>query len=158
MYLNKSILRMPQEKSTKPGPGTPVYTKVIQFMSDCEVPANTGISLPPFTDIDGYRHINLFLQFSQDASNDALLIIGAAFAFDKNGKLRTRRYINLEQIGSEPPITFLGVNVPGTSQGGAQNGGSYVARFPMLGPFIEVYVTNMATISRKVSVWGYLVS
>jgi hypothetical protein len=35
-------------------------TKVVQFMADHEVPANVGISLPPYTAVGGYRHLNLF--------------------------------------------------------------------------------------------------
>jgi hypothetical protein len=49
---------------------------------------------------------------------------------------------------------------PGRSNGGVgfSSVQPYVARFPVMGPFIEVFVYNQAPIQRKVSVWGYLVS
>ena len=42
--------------------------------------------------------------------------------------------------------------------GSPHNISSYLARFPVMGPFVEVFVYNRAAMARKVSVWGYLVS
>lgn len=40
-------------------------TKVLKLIDNKAVPANTGISLPPYTSIDGYRFINIYVRFDQ---------------------------------------------------------------------------------------------
>jgi hypothetical protein len=49
-------------------------TKVVQFMTDREIPANVGISLPPYTKVDGYRHINIFMRFTQEKPDEPPVI------------------------------------------------------------------------------------
>jgi hypothetical protein len=65
-------------------------------MSNHEVPACVGISLPPYQKVDRYRFINIFLQFSQKALDKAPVDLGVIFAFDKKGNMGARRYVNLE--------------------------------------------------------------
>lgn len=134
-------------------------TKVIKFMTDREVPANIGISLPPYTEINGYRYINIFVRFSQEDAAEPPVDLGVIFAFDAQGTMGSRRYVNLEANLSCPQSTyFIEVSGRGTWHGSPHNISSYVARFPVMGPFVEVFVYNRAPVSRKVSVWGYLVS
>jgi len=81
------------------------------------------------------------------------------FAFDQNGKLGARRYVNLEENLSGPQSTnFIEVSGSGSWHGSPWNVSSYVARFPVMGPFAEVFVYNRAPIQRIVSVWAYLLS
>jgi len=140
-------------------PCNPACTRVIKLMTDQNVPANTGISLPPYTNIDGYRNINLFVRFSQVASQEPPVDLGVTFAFDANGTMRARRYVNLEQNVSGPQSTnFIEVSGQGTWHGNPHNISTYTARFPVLGPFVEVFVYNRAPLQRTVSVWAYLIS
>jgi hypothetical protein len=141
-----------------PGPCNPACTSVIKFMTDHDLPASVGISLPPYKSVDGYRHINIFVQFSQKATDEAPVDLGVVFAFDDNGTMGSRRYVNLEQNVPSPQSTnFIEVSGRGSWHGSPPIS-SYMARFPVMGPFVQVFVYNRAAIKRKVSVWGYLVS
>jgi hypothetical protein len=134
-------------------------TKVVQFMTDREIPANTGISLPPYTEIDGYRHINIFLTFTQEQADEPPVDLGVIFAFDANGTMGARRYVNLEANISRPQSTnFIEVSGAGSWHGSPHNTSSYAARLPVMGPFVEVFVYNRAPIPRTASVWAYLVA
>jgi len=112
-----------------------------------------------YTSVDGYRHLNVFVEFSQHADNEPPVDLGVVFAFDAQGKLGARCYVNLEPNLPYPQRTnFVEVSGLGTWHGSQQNISSYVARFPVLGPFVQVFVYNRADFDRTVSVWGYLVS
>ena len=141
------------------GPCNPACTKIVRLLNDHEVPPNVGISLPPDTNIDLYRHINIFVRFSQAAADEPPVDLGLIFAFDANGTMGARRYVNLEQNVSSPQSTnFIEVSGRGSWHGSPHNISSYLARFPVMGPFVEVFVYNRAAMARKVSVWAYLVS
>lgn len=147
------------QKAGRPGPCNPACTKVIKFMTDQKVPPSVGINLPPYASIDGYRFVNIFVQFSQVASDEAPVDLGVVFAFDKNGTLGARRYVNLEENLPGPQSTnFIEISGSGSWHGSQWNISSYLARFPVMGPFAEVFVYNRAPIERIVSVWAYLAS
>jgi hypothetical protein len=150
---------MSLETRPSQGPCNPACTRVVKFMTDHEVPAGVGISLPPYTSVDGYRHLNVFVRFTQAAADEAPVDLGVLFGFDANGMMGARRYVNLEQNVSAPQSTnFIEVSGQGSWHGSPHNISTYVARFPVMGPFVEVFVYNRATMARKVSVWGFLVS
>lgn len=150
---------MSKQPSTTPGPCNPACTNTIKFMTDNPLPPSVGISIPPYTDIGGYRYINIFVKFSQVAADEPPVDLGVVFAFDAGGTMGARRYVNLEQNVSSPQSTnFIEVSGRGSWHGSPHNISTYLARFPVMGPFIEVFVYNRAAIARKVSVWGYLVS
>ncbi|HET9789028.1 MAG TPA: hypothetical protein VFP47_17965 [Pyrinomonadaceae bacterium] len=141
------------------GPCNPACTKIVKLLTDHEVPPNVGISMPPYTNIDRYRYINIFVRFSQAAADEPPVDLGVIFAFDANGTMGARRYVNLEQNVSSPQSTnFIEVSGRGSWHGSPHNISSYLARFPVMGPFVEVFVYNRAAMARKVSVWAYLVS
>lgn len=141
------------------GPCNPACTKVVRFMTDHDLPPSVGISLPPQTDIDGYRHINVFVKFTQEKADEAPVDLGVIFSFDASGTMGARCYVNLEaNVPGSQATNFIEVSGQGSWHGSPHNISSYVARFPVMGPFIEVFVYNRAPIKRKVSVWGYLVS
>ncbi len=99
------------------------------------------------------------MKFSQVAADEPPVDLGVVFAFDASGTMGARRYVNLEQNVSSPQSTnFIEVSGRGSWHGSPHNISTYLARFPVMGPFIEVFVYNRAAIARKVSVWGYLVS
>lgn len=150
---------MANDAKKTPGPCNPACTKVIQLLSDQELPPSVGISLPPYTNIDGYRHLNLFVRFTQETADEAPVDLGVVFAFDARGNMGARRYVNLEENLSGPQSTnFIEVSGSGSWHGSPHNISTYLARFPVMGPFVEVFVYNRAPIKRRVSVWGYLVS
>jgi hypothetical protein len=152
---------MAQKKTiaAKPQSCAPACTKVIKFITDHSVAANVGISLPPYTQIVGYRHINIFVRFTQEEAGEPPVDLGVIFAFDKSGNMGARRYVNLEENLSRPQSTnFIDVSGSGTWHGSPHNISTYVARFPIMGPYVEVFVYNRAPVARTVSVWGYLVS
>ena len=150
---------MVTKQYTRIGPCNPACTRIVKFITDIEVPPNTGISLPPYQKVDRYRFINIFVQFSQKTLNEAPVDLGVIFAFDKNGKLGARRYVNLEANLPGPQNTnFIDVSGSGTWHGSPHNKSSYVVRLPIMGPFVEVFVYNRESKKRTVSVWGYLTS
>ncbi|MCP9454662.1 MAG: hypothetical protein NNA18_00960 [Nitrospira sp.] len=139
---------MPQQ-----GPCQPACTKIIKFMTDHDVPPSVGISLPPYTGIDGYRHINMFVRFSQTAADEPPVDLGVIFAFDAKGTMGARRYVNLEENLSGPQsTTFIEVSGRGSWHGSPYHISSYVARFPVMGPFVSVFGYSRALMKRKVSV------
>src|SRR5262245_27283324 len=54
----------------KGGPCNPACTNIIKFYTDKDIPANTGISQPPYNSVDGYRYINIFVKFTQEQANE----------------------------------------------------------------------------------------
>lgn len=143
----------------RPKPCAPACTKVIKFITNHSVAANLGISIPPYTKIVGYRHINIFVRFTQEDAAEPPVDLGVIFAFDTKGTMGARRYVNLEENLSGPQGTnFIEVSGNGTWHGSPHNISTYVARLPIMGPYVEVFVYNRAPVARKVSVWGYLVS
>lgn len=134
-------------------------TAVVKFMTNHVVDAGIGISLPPYTKIDGYRYINIYVTFSQKEAGEPPVDLGVIFAFDDNGTMGARRYVNLEENVPGPQSTnFVGVSGSDSWHGTPYNISSYMARFPVEGPYVQVFVYNRAPIKRKVSVWAYLVS
>lgn len=133
-------------------------TDIVKFMTDKEVPANVGISIPPYTNIDGYSYINIFVRFTQEKPDEPPVDLGVMFAFDEKGTMRARRYVNLEaNLPSPQHVNFIEVSGEGSWHGSPHNISTYIARFPVMGPFVEVFVYNKAPFPRKVSVWAYLV-
>jgi len=150
---------MSQKAAARENPCCHPCTKVIKFMTDREVPANNGTSIPPYKGIDGYRHINIFVQFNQEAADEGPVDLGVMFAFDASGAMAARRYANLEENLPPPQsINFIEVSGSGSWHGSQEKVSRYVARFPIMGPFVQVFVYNRAGVARKVNVWAYLVS
>ena len=128
-------------------------------MTDHVVPANVGVSLPPYTEVDGYRYINISVQFTQENADEPPVDLGVVFAFDANGVMGARRYVNLEaNVPGPQNVNFIEVSGARTWHGSPHDISSYAARLPVMGPLIEVFVYKRASIPRKVSVWGYLVA
>lgn len=141
------------------GACNPACTHVIKFMMDHDVPANTGISLPPYNEVDGYRFISIFVRFTQEEADEPPVDLGAVFAFDKNGTTGARRYVNFEENLPRPQTTnFIEISGSGAWHGSQHKISIYLARLPVMGPFLQVFVYNRAPLVRAVSVWGYAVS
>lgn len=133
-------------------------TDVIELLTDHEVPANVGISVPPYTRVDGFRHVHLYVEFTQTDPEEEPVDLGVAFALDSGGAMGTRRYVNLEENLPGPQSTnFVSVSGQGTFHGTQWGVSRYMARLPVMGPYLQVFVYNRADQARKVSVRGYLV-
>jgi len=134
-------------------------TTVLKIMNAQPVAPNTGLSTGVYQKIDGYRHVNVFVEFAQEQGSEPPVDLGVMFAFDAGGTLGARCYANLEPDVARPqPVNFIEVSGAGTWHGAQWKRSSYVARFPVMGPFFQVFVYNRAAVERKVTVWAYGVS
>jgi hypothetical protein len=98
-------------------------------LTDHNVPANIGISIPPYKKIDKYRYINVFVTFEQESFDEPPVDLGLIFAFDGNGLMGARRYVNLEENVTHPQsVNFISVSGEGTWHGSPHNKSSYIAR------------------------------
>lgn len=132
-------------------------TRTIVFYEDHIIPANTGISSGMYTDVDGYRYINIFVESEQEEASEEPVSLGVVFAFSTNGKVGSRRYFTFEENfeGEADPhmITLSGKN----SWHGAQwKKSSYTARLPIMGPYVQVFPFNHEKKDRKISITAYL--
>jgi hypothetical protein len=102
--------------------------------------------------------MTVFVQFTQESAGENPVDLGVTFAFDKNGKMGARRYVNFdENLSSPQSVHFIKVSGDGSWHGAQQQISSYAARFPILGPYAQVFVYNQEVKPRTVSVWAYLV-
>lgn len=133
-------------------------TKVLKFYTDHTIPAGIGISSGVYTNVDGFRYINIFVEFQQDAANEKPVDLGVIFAFDSRGDKGSRRYVNLEEnVADQQQVNFINVSGAGTWHGDPKIG-SYTVRLPIMGPFVNVFPFNKEAKDRKLSVWAYLTS
>lgn len=145
-------------KVTK-GPCNLACTKTMKLMTEQEVPPGVGTGSPSHVSIDGYRFVNIFVEFTQNAPEEAPVDLGVVFSLDAKGGMMARRYVNLEENLAGPQSTsFIEVSGHGSWHGSPHNVSSYVARIPVMGPFMRVFVSNRAAVARKVTVGAYLVS
>jgi len=146
------------DRQERKGPCGFPCTTVVKLLTDKEIPANVGISMPPYTEVDGYRHVNIYVRFDQKEFDEEPVDLGVIFAFDGDGEMGARRYVNLEENLAGPQTTnFISVSGSGAWHGSQWGISSYLARFPVMGPYLQVFVYNRADRPRKVSVWAYLV-
>ena len=135
----------------------PVKTETIVIYEDHEIAANTGISTGTYSNVDGYRFVNVVVEFSQDSAGQKPVSLGVIFAHDARGKWGARRYFNFEQNFTAPAdpqmITLTGVN---SWSGSPHNRSAYIARLPIMGPYMQVFPFNQHNAPRRISVALYL--
>jgi len=133
-------------------------SKIIKFYTDHTIPAGIGISHGSYTHVDGYRFINLFVQFQQEAANEKPVDLGVIFAFDSKGEMRSRRYVNLcENLPAQQAVNFIDVSGAGSWHGDPKIS-SYTVRLPIMGPYVNVYPFNKEPKERMLNIWAYLTS
>ena len=138
--------------------GDLVASRVLRLQMEADIPANTELSIPPYNDVNGFRFINLVVKYIHEDPNEPPVDLGVEFAFDEKGLMSTRRYVNLEE-NLPAPQTVRHIQIEGPASAGTPNAVvTYVARIPIMGPFIEVFPKNRASVNRKVTVWGYLIA
>jgi len=134
-----------------------VNTKTVTIYSDQSIPANTGISTGTYTQVDGYRYVNVVVEFEQNTANEQPLSLGVMFAHDQSGKLGSRRYFTFDEnfSGAADPqmITVTGA---ASWHGSQHKKSSYIARLPIMGPYVQVFPFNHHSEARKFSISLYL--
>ena len=146
-------------KETNISPCSHPCTKIIKFMTNRSVPANTGISIPPYQSCDGYSFINITLRFNQLLATEAPVDLGVIFAYDANGDMGARKYTNLENnVAAQQATNMIDVSGSGSWHGNPHNISTYTVRIPIMGPFVLVFPFNKHTTKCAVTVWGYLVA
>jgi hypothetical protein len=132
-------------------------SEIIAIYDNAQIPGGTGISKGSYTKVDGYRYVNIAVEYQQESAAEAPLSLGVVFAYDPNGKLGSRRYFTFEQNFAAPAdpqmITVSGKNC---WHGSPHNKSSYIARFPIMGPYLQVFPSNGHGEPRKFSVVLYL--
>lgn len=138
--------------STSPG-----RTATVVIYEDEAIPANTGISTGMYTDVDGYRYVNITVEFEQKTEAEAPVSLGVVFAHDSNGKWGARRYFNFDQNFAAPVhpqmITLSGEK---SWHGHPHDKSTYIARLPVMAPFIQVFPVNHHDSPRQIDVVLYL--
>jgi hypothetical protein len=132
-------------------------TKVITFYENDTIPAGVGISKGTYVNVDGYRFINIVVEFEQDDAGEDPVSLGVMFAFNSSGALGSRNYYNFEQNFSYTPepqmITLSGNN---SWHGSPHNISSYTARLPIMGPYVQVFPFNHEQKARRITIKAYL--
>jgi hypothetical protein len=134
-----------------------VQSKVITIYDNATIDANTGISTGQYTCCCRYRFVNVFVEFEQHAAQEQPVSLGVTFGFNKTGEMGSRRYFNFEQNFGAPAhpqmITLSGENC---WHGTPHNRSSYIARLPVMGPYIQVFPFNHHDQQRQFSIKLYL--
>jgi hypothetical protein len=132
-------------------------TKVITFYENDTIPAGIGISRGTYVNVDGYRFINIVVEFEQEDAGEDPVSLGVMFAFSSSGDLGSRRYFNFEQNFSYAPdpqmITLSGNN---SWHGSPHNISRYTARLPIMGPYVQVFPFNREDKARRITIKAYL--
>ena len=134
-----------------------VKTKTVVIYQNHSIPANTGISTGMYTNVDHYRYVNVVVEFQQDSVGEKPVSLGVMFAHDSLGTWGSRTYFTFEENFTAPAdpqmITLTGNN----SWHGAQHGkSSYIARLPIMGPYMQVFPFNHHNAARNITVALYL--
>jgi hypothetical protein len=132
-------------------------TKTITIYNDYSIPANTGISTGVYTEVDGYHYVNVAVEFEQKNPAEEPVSLGVMFAHSQNGKLGSRRYFTFDQnfpgMADPQMITVTG---KASWHGHPHDKSSYIARLPVMGPFLQVFPFNHHNEARKLSIVLYL--
>jgi hypothetical protein len=66
-------------------------SKTVRLYEHHEIPGNIGVSSGRYTDVDGYRHVNIAVEFEQRAPDEEPVSLGVVFAHDAEGRFGARR-------------------------------------------------------------------
>jgi hypothetical protein len=132
-------------------------TKIITFYENDTIPSGVGISRGNYISVEGYRYINITVEFEQVSATEKPVSLGVMFAYGSNGEVASRRYFNFEDnfTGDADPlmITLTGKN---SWHGSPHNKSTYTARLPIMGPYLQVFPFNHETRARRITIKAYL--
>lgn len=124
--------------------------------ADHTIPARTGISRGAYTRVAGYRHVNVFVEFQQETAGEEPVSLGVVFAHDPDGHWGARRYFTFEENFAEAHPQMITVSGRGSWHGAQWRRSSYIARLPVMGPYLQVFPFNHHDAPRRLSVVLYL--
>lgn len=131
-------------------------TKTVAIYEDHTIPANMGISRD-YINVDGYRYVNVVVEFEQNAHDEEPVSMSVMFAHDDLGKLGSGRYFtyeeNYEDTAQSQRFSLSG---RGSWHGHPHNISRYTARIPIMGPYMKVFPFNHHHQPRKISITLYL--
>lgn len=158
LYLSVSILMFFAIQGCVTTNCCKVKTKTITIYEDHSIPANIGISTGIYTNVKGYRYVNIAVEFEQKTANEEPVSLGVVFAHSPNGKWGSRRYFTFDEnfSGSADP-QMITVTGKASWHGHPHNKSSYIARLPIMGPFLQVFPFNHHNEARKFSIALYLI-
>ena len=133
-------------------------SKTVVIYEDAVISGNTGISTGFYTPIDGYRYVNVFVEFEQHQPDEEPVSLGVVFAHDPQGRWGARRYYNFEGNMAASPADPQMITLSGRNSwhGSPHDRSSYIARLPVMGPYLQVFPFNHHSQERKCSVVLYL--
>ena len=134
-----------------------VETKTITIYEDHTIPANMGISTGVYTEISGYRYVNITVEFEQKTAAEEPVSLGVIFAHSQNGKWGSRRYFTFDEnfSGAADP-QMITVTGKASWAGHPHDKSTYTARLPIMGSFLQVFPFNHHNEARKFSIVLYL--
>lgn len=132
-------------------------SKTVTVYDDAPIGADTGISTGSCLDVDGWRYANVFVEFEQHGPDEKPLSLGVVFAPDAGGKRGSRRYFNFEEnFPGEANPRMITLSGKGSWHGSPHDKSSYVARLPVMGPYLQVFPYNHHSAPRNFTVVIYL--
>jgi len=134
-----------------------VKTKTVVIYQNHSIPANSGISTGMYTNVDHFRYVNVVVEFQQDSVGENPVSLGVIFAHDSIGKWGSRRYFTFDENFTAPAdpqmITLTGKN---SWHGSQHKISAYIARLPIMGPYMQVFPFNHHSAARNITVALYL--
>lgn len=134
-----------------------IQTKAVTIYEDHSIPANVGISTGVYTEVDGYRYVNIVVEFEQKTPSEEPVSLGVKFAHNQSGKWGSRRYFTFEENFSDSADPQM-ITVTGKASwhGHPHDKSSYIARLPIMGPYMQVFPFNQHNQARTISIVLYL--
>ena len=80
----------------------PELSRSLVLYDHQQIPAGIGISRGPYTPVDGFRYVNIMVEFEQHASDERPVSLGVTFAQDSGGSHSSRRYFSFDENLSGP--------------------------------------------------------
>lgn len=157
-YISIFILMIFSIQGCDPTNGGGVKTKTITIYEDHSISANLGISTGVYTEVDGYRYVNIAVEFEQKTAAEEPVSLGVVFAHSQNGKWGSRRYFTFDEnfSGSAADPQMITVTGVASWHGHPHNKSTYITRLPIMGPFLQVFPFNHHNEARKFSIVLYL--
>ena len=134
-----------------------VRTTSITVYEEHSIPANTGISTGVYTNVSGYRYVYVAVEFEQLSAAEEPVSLGVKFAHSQDGKWGSQRYFTFdENISGSAAPQMITVSGEASWHGHPHDKSSYIARLPIMGPYLQVFPFNHHSQERKISIVLYL--
>lgn len=133
-----------------------VTYKTITFFENQPLPALGGTTSVSQA-VKGYNYANIFVEHTQTNVNELPVHLALIFGLGSNDELSARNFYNFEEnsvnVQMANPLVLSGAL---SYQGDPAHKSSFIARVPVVGPYLKVNVINQHSAARTVSVKAYL--